>query len=270
MSEVRDKFPELYQHLMGTVKIDRENVAAKSSSKDVKEYAKNWWTFGKPRQELRPALVGQNRFIATVDTSKHRIFQFLPVNTICDDKIVIIASGDAWHLGILTSQTHVAWANGQNTRLGQGDDPVYVKSRCFDPFPFPDVDVSTRAKIVLLAEAIDKHRKDVQAAHPEITLTQMYNVLEKMKGEAELSTDERRIFDNALILILKERHDELDAAVAATYGWPADLSDDEILGRLVALNKERAAEEAKGHVRWLRPEYQNSALRHGEGQAGAD
>ncbi len=44
---------------------------------------------------------------------------------------------------------------------------------------------------------------------------------------------------------------------AAAYGWPADLSDDEILHRLVDLNRERAAEEARGHVRWLRPEYQS-------------
>ena len=71
-----------------------------------------------------------------------------------------------------------------------------------------------------------------------------------------LSDDERRIFDDALILILKERHEELDAAVAEAYGWPVDLSDEEILGRLVALNKERAAEEARGLVRWLRPDYQ--------------
>jgi hypothetical protein len=34
------------------------------------------------------------------------------------------------------------------------------------------------------------------------------------------------------------------------------LSDEEILARLVALNKERAAEEARGLVRWLRPDYQ--------------
>jgi len=33
--------------------------------------------------------------------------------------------------------------------------------------------------------------------------------------------------------------------VAAAYGWPADLSDDQILERLLALNLERAAEEAK-------------------------
>jgi hypothetical protein len=40
-------------------------------------------------------------------------------------------------------------------------------------------------------------------------------------------------------------HQKLDAAVAAAYGWPADLSDEQILERLLALNLERAAEEAK-------------------------
>ncbi|MFZ5719075.1 MAG: hypothetical protein ACOY5Y_06350 [Pseudomonadota bacterium] len=58
------------------------------------------------------------------------------------------------------------------------------------------------------------------------------------------------------MLILKELHDQIDAAVAEAYGWPADLSDEEILERLVALNAERAKEEAAGHVRWLRPDYQ--------------
>lgn len=52
-------------------------------------------------------------------------------------------------------------------------------------------------------------------------------------------------------------HDDLDAAVAAAYGWPADLTDQEILERIVALNAARAAEEAKGKIRWLRPEFQN-------------
>jgi len=40
-------------------------------------------------------------------------------------------------------------------------------------------------------------------------------------------------------------HKKLDAAVAAAYGWPADLSDEQILERLPALNLERSAEEAK-------------------------
>jgi len=53
-------------------------------------------------------------------------------------------------------------------------------------------------------------------------------------------------------------HDQIDALVAEAYGWPADLSDDEILARLVALNAERAAEEKRGLVRWLRPDYQRA------------
>lgn len=59
-----------------------------------------------------------------------------------------------------------------------------------------------------------------------------------------------------LVSVLRQLHDDLDAAVAEVYGWPSDLPDDEILVRLVALNAERAREEAKGVVRWLRPEYQ--------------
>ena len=57
--------------------------------------------------------------------------------------------------------------------------------------------------------------------------------------------------------VLRQLHDDLDAAVFAAYGWPATLTDAEILERLVALNAERAKEEAAGLIRWLRPEYQN-------------
>ena len=45
--------------------------------------------------------------------------------------------------------------------------------------------------------------------------------------------------------------------MAAAYGWPGTLTDSEILHRLVDLNRERAAEEARGQIRWLRPDYQN-------------
>lgn len=58
------------------------------------------------------------------------------------------------------------------------------------------------------------------------------------------------------MLIIKELHERLDAAVADAYGWPVDLADEEVLARLVALNKERAREEKRGLVRWLRPDYQ--------------
>jgi hypothetical protein len=84
----------------------------------------------------------------------------------------------------------------------------------------------------------------------------MYNVLEKLKSGEALSEAEKRIKNDGLVLILKELHEKLDRLVFEAYGWPDDLSDEEILKRLVALNQERAEEEKRGIVRWLRPDYQ--------------
>ena len=85
----------------------------------------------------------------------------------------------------------------------------------------------------------------------------MYNVLEKLRSGAELTDKERDIHERGLVSLLKKIHDDLDAAVFAAYGWPLDLTDEQILEKLVALNAERAAEESEGLVRWLRPDFQN-------------
>ncbi len=71
-----------------------------------------------------------------------------------------------------------------------------------------------------------------------------------------LSTKERQTHEDGLVTVLRLLHDELDAAVADAYGWPVNLSDADILQRLVHLNTQRTAEEAQGHIRWLRPTYQ--------------
>jgi hypothetical protein len=133
------------------------------------------------------------------------------------------------------------------------------KSRCFDPFPFPAATEKQKAAIRSCADDLDAHRKRVLADHPSLKLTGLYNILEKLRAGVRPSAfgeDDRRIFDDGLVLILQELHDKLDAAVADAYGWSEPLSDDGILMRLIALNKERAQEEARGLVRWLRPEYQ--------------
>ncbi|MFO7920343.1 MAG: class I SAM-dependent DNA methyltransferase, partial [Nioella sp.] len=82
---------------------------------------------------------------------------------------------------------------------------------------------------------------------------------------------DREIYDQGLVGILRDIHDQIDAGVADAYGWPADLSDDDILHRLVDLNRERAAEEARGHIRYLRPDYQNPEGRTAQdkGEQGA-
>lgn len=71
-----------------------------------------------------------------------------------------------------------------------------------------------------------------------------------------MTPKEKLIHDRGLVSVLKQLHDELDAAVFAAYGWPMTLTAAEIRERLVALNAERAAEEKRGIIHWLRPEYQ--------------
>ena len=71
-----------------------------------------------------------------------------------------------------------------------------------------------------------------------------------------MTAKDKAVHEQGLVSVLRQLHDELDAAVCDAYGWPVTLTDEEILARLVALNAERAAEEAQGHIRWLRPEYQ--------------
>ena len=137
------------------------------------------------------------------------------------------------------------------------DRPVYVKSRCFDPFPFPaDVPESLKDRIRAEAEALDALRKRVLAEHEDLTLTGLYNVVEALRAGQTLTLKERDAHDRGLVTLIRQHHDAIDVLVAEAYGWPADLADEEILTRLVALNKERAAEEARGLVRWLRPEFQ--------------
>lgn len=250
--EVRARFPEVYQHLLQTVKPERDGNPRPT-------YRNNWWIFGEPRKDLRPALKNLPRYIATVETTKHRVFQFLDASILPDNKLIAIASGEAFHLGVLSSQIHTVWALRAGGWLGVGNDPVYVKSQCFDPFPFPNTTESQQAKIRAIAAELDAHRKSVLADKTKsLTLTGLYNVREAIreKGVAGLDEKERRIMDDGLVLILNELHDRLDAAVAEAYGWDADLPEAEILSRLVALNKARLAEEARGKVLWLRPEYQ--------------
>lgn len=169
--------------------------------------------------------------------------------------LVCMALEDAFFLGVLSCRIHVAWALAVGGTLE--NRPRYNKSNCFDPFPFPEATDQQKATIRDLAEELDAHRKARQAEHPKLTLTDMYNVLERLRAGDALNDKEKTIHEHGLVSVLKDLHDRIDAAVADAYGWPANLSDDAILERLVALNKERAQEEAHGIVRWLRPEFQN-------------
>jgi hypothetical protein len=248
-AEIRSRYPEAYQHLLERVKPerDRNNRAT---------YRENWWIFGEPRRDLRPALETLTRAIATVETAKHRVFQFLDASIIPDNKLICIADTEAFTLGVLSSSIHTTWARLAGGWLGAGNDSVYVKTKVFDPFPFPNADTAQRAAIAEAAEELDATRKRVLAENADLTLTGLYNAIEKIRAGSELSPAERDVQKRGQTLILKRVHDLIDVAVAEAYGWPVDLDEQSLLERILALNAERSTIETRGEVAWLRPAYQ--------------
>jgi hypothetical protein len=239
--------PTAFQQVMDRVKPLRD-TNKRDSIRDL------WWRFAWERPVIRAAIKGLGRYMVTLSVSKHRFFVFIPELAVWDGALFAIASNDAFHLGVLSSRVHLVWADAAGGTLE--DRPTWTNGTCFDPFPFPACSPAQQAAIRALGEELDAHRKRQQAAHPGLTLTGMYNVLAKLRSGAALTAKEKAIHEQGLCSVLRDLHDRLDAAVAAAYGWPVDLPDDELLARLVALNAARAAEEAAGTVRWLRPDYQ--------------
>jgi hypothetical protein len=242
-------------------------------------YREKWWIFGENNISMRQSLEGLNRFMLSVRTARHRLFQFAESSVLPESKLITIGSDDAFVLGVLSSRLHVCWANASGGWLGIGNDATYNHTDCFNKFPFPNTTDDQQIRIRAIAEQLDAHRKRRQADHSELTLTGMYNVLEKLRAGTALTAKDKTIHTQGLVSVLRELHDNLDRAVFAAYGWddlaerlvglpgattplpdkPAAQTEaeEELLRRLVALNAERAAEESHGRIRWLRPDYQN-------------
>ncbi|OYY67626.1 class I SAM-dependent DNA methyltransferase [Sphingomonas sp. 28-63-12] len=249
----RQDFPTFYSHLFNHVKPERDE-----NNEDSRRL--QWWKFGRRNTELRGALAGCERFIVTTETAKHRFFIFLAPPQFPEGGLVVVASADAFSLGILSSRIHLVWM--QRAKGALETRPRYNKQRCFDPFPFPaNCPEPLKARIRAEAESLDGLRKQVLERHHDLTLTGLYNVLEALRANdgkgRPLTEKERDIHDRGLVTLIRQHHDAIDATVAEAYGWSSDLSDEDILARLVALNKTRAAEEAKGMIRWLRPDFQS-------------
>ena len=272
----RQRSPVAYQRILDRVKPvrDQSNRAA---------HRKNWWLYGEKRPLMRLALDGLDRYIATARTSKFRLFQFVEPRYLAESNVIVVASDDALHLGVLSSQIHIVWSARMGATLE--DRPHYTNSTTFETFPFPNLadQSSLAAQIAATAEELDAHRKRQQAAHASLSLTDMYNVLDAVRLGRPLTAKEKLTHTNGLVSVLAELHDRLDALVLEAYGWtdlaPALIgqpggtlpwperpaaqaaAEEELLVRLVALNAERAAEESRGTVRWLRPEFQDPAQR---------
>ncbi|WP_122465531.1 class I SAM-dependent DNA methyltransferase [Brevundimonas lutea] len=260
-ADVRDRYPEVYQHLAETVRDERRRQADSSPTPDAQAYATAWWLFGKPRDRLRRALEGLPRYIATPETSRHRLFHLLNGDILPDNSVIVIADDDAATFAVLSSRHHAAWALASGGRMGKGNDPRYTKSRCFDTFPFPALSETTALRLRAAGEALDSWRRRIAAERPDITLTTAYNLLEAGRAGRPLSLEERALRDAIQITLLADLHDEIDRATAEAYGWSPAMDATAVIAALAALNAERVDEERRGLIRWRRPAIQTAASR---------
>lgn len=194
---------------------------------------RQWWLHARPAPDLRNALQGLKRYIATPRNGRHRIFVFVPVETLPDGQIVAVARDTEYWLGMVQARPHEIWSLRMGSWLGVGNDPRYTTTTCFETYPFPwppgtepqgDPRVEAIAAAAKrLVELRDNWLNPPGASEAELkkrTLTNLYN--------------ERPTW-------LAMAHRKLDQAVFDAYGWPHDLSDEQILERLLVLNLARAA-----------------------------
>lgn len=223
----------------------------------------NWWLHHRPRPAMRSALSTLSRYIVTPRVAKHRIFVWAHKVAVPDTRVVVIARDDDTSFGILHSRFHEAWALGHASRHGVGNDPTYNNQTCFETFPFPDgltpnlpaASYAEEPRAMAIAEAARAlvearnrwlNPEDLVETVPEVvpgfpdrilprnaaaaqalkarTLTKLYNT----RGTPEGAW-------------LDGLHQRLDEAVAAAYGWPADITEDDALAALLALNHARPA-----------------------------
>jgi len=231
----------------------RDRVFPERSANDRATRARYWWRFVEPNPNLRELIANLPRYIATSEVAKRRTFQFIDRQIAPGSGLIVIGDSRASSLAVLSSAIHLEWALATGGRLGVGNDPRYNRKLCFSSFPFPR---EINQRISTLAERLDAHRKSAIARDERVTMTGMYNVVEKLRSGEALTPKERVIHEIAACGVLRDMHDELDALVAESYGWPWPMEKEEILERLVALHDERVEEESRGVIRWLRPEYQ--------------
>ena len=241
----------LYEEPFGWVK---EHVYPMRHRNRRKAYRQYWWRHVEPRQGMWRALAGLSCYIATPRVAKHRLFVWLDVRVCPDSATIAIARDDDTTFGILHSRFHEIWSLRLCTWLGKGNDPRYTPSSTFETFPFPpgltpDLPASEYADdprsvaVALEAQRLVELRdrwlnppewvewvdepvpgypkrpvprdEDAAKALKKRTLTNLYNARPQWLADA---------------------HAALDAAVAAAYGWPADITDDDVLRELLTLN----------------------------------
>ena len=218
-------------------------------------YRTNWWRHVEPRQGMWKALDGLSRYIVTPNYAKHRVFDWLDARVCPANTLIIIARDDDATFGILHSRFHEIWSLRMGSWLGKGNDPRYTPTTTFETFPFPeghspdvpaaDYACDPRAQAIASSARRLVDLRDRWLNPPEWVEwidepVPGYPPRPVPRDKAAAKALNKRTLTNlynARPQWLHDAHAQLDRAVAAAYGWPSDISDDEALHKLLARNR---------------------------------
>jgi hypothetical protein len=229
----------------------------------------SWWIHERPRGDMREAISGNARFVATTTVSKHRLFVWIWAPTVPDHQLIAFARSDDYFLGTLHSRVHEVWARSQGTQVRERESGFrYTPTTCFETFPFPKPTDEQRDAIAEAAQELDRlrsnwlnppewTREDIlefpgSASGPWARYvhepdhrgigTVRYPRLVPKDAECAKELKQRTLTElyNRGDTWLSLAHQRLDAAVFAAYGWDPAMTDDDLLAALLALNLERA------------------------------
>jgi type II restriction/modification system DNA methylase subunit YeeA len=215
-----------FEYVRNTVKPirDRNNRASR---------ALRWWIHSEAAPAMRLAVAPLRRFIATPITTKHRLFAWLDPSVLPNNTVAVISREDDYSFGVLHSRPHELWARATGTQLREVESGFrYTPTTCFETFPFP--------------RPTDEQREMIAAAARELVRLRDGWLNPPSLAPEDLAKRTLTNLYNARPTWLANAHAALDRAVLAAYGWPPDVSDDEILARLLALNLEREPAPQKG------------------------
>ena len=232
----------------------QEHVYPKRQTNRRESYRDYWWRHVEPRQGMWRALDGLSRYIATPTVAKHRLFAWLDARICPDHQLIVIARDDDVTFGILHSRFHEAWSLRLGTWLGKGNDPRYTPTTTFETFPFPeglspDVPASDYADDPQATAIAEAARRLVRLRERWLNPPEWVEWVEEpvsgyprrpvprdeVAGKALKKRTLTNLY-NARPQWLADAHAALDAAVAAAYGWEADIPAEEALGRMLELN----------------------------------
>jgi type II restriction/modification system DNA methylase subunit YeeA len=229
--EVASLYTKPFEYVLEKVKKGRENSNSEDKSTEY------WWLFQRPRPEMKDAIRLLSRYIATARVSKYRLFIWKVKGVIPDSAVVVFARSDDYFFGTLHSKIHEVWSLASGTQLREIESGFrYSQTMVFETFPFPwapsteDQDDPLVKAIALAAKELVEKR-DAWLNPPDAS-------------EAELKKRTLTNLYNQNPTWLQIVHQKLDKAVFAAYGWPPDLTDDQILERLLDLNLERSKSQA--------------------------